>query len=100
MKLKSEFGGNLQRPGPAATQDRIADAHVGRHSDRQSANGAPIRADSVSISNRLEVRQIRTGKVRMIQQVVSLKAQFQLEALRDVGVLEDGEIELTEGRPD
>ena len=47
---------------------------------------------------REEIWPDRVCKIRMVKQVVGFKAQLHFQALRDIGVLENGEIQLAEGR--
>src|SRR6266852_9244313 len=47
-----------------------------------------------------ECRQVGVGEVGVVQEVISLEAEFQLHPLVDLGVFEDRKIELPEVRPD
>ena len=103
VNLKGEFGGDLQRSRSAATQEWIADPDVARGGQLQPlalriVQGATVRADAVRRCVRNECRQVRIGKIGMIQKVVRLKAKLELEALRNGSILEKGEIELPEMR--
>src|SRR6266446_4845124 len=87
----------------AATQEWIADPDVARGGQLQPlalriVQRATVRADAVRRCVRNECRQVRIGKIGMIQKVVRLKAKLELESLRNGSVLEKGEIELPEMR--
>src|SRR5262249_47881408 len=96
--LEGELGGDLQRSRPAGTEEGIADAHVARGREAQSALRRAVGVDSVWRGVGDERRQERACEVRVVQEVVGLKAQLELQTLGERGVLEKREIELPEVR--
>src|SRR6516162_9004739 len=112
MGLEGEFGGDLQAPWSAATEERIADSYVAGNRQREKSaapsesylrsrrrmtsrtQGVGSRGDAVEIGIRQVTRIERAGEIRMVQEVVGLDPELELQALGDGGVLEDREIEL------
>jgi hypothetical protein len=84
--LKAEFGSKLSATWTSTAEERIARACIGGRSDWQIARQAAIRGIVVRVSVdrghtahirvRKEVGPERVGKVRMVQDVVELKAQL------------------------
>src|ERR1022692_2766136 len=97
--LESDLGGELDAAGAASTQERIADSHVAGRGQGVRTDSTPRAADAVHPGIGDEVRKHRIGEVGMIEQVEKLSAQLQVDALGDLGVFEQGEVELLEPGP-
>src|SRR5450432_1922742 len=94
--LKTDLGGDLQPSGAAAAEERVADAYIAGGREAQSPYMPSVRANAIGCGIGEEGGHQRADEIGMIQNVVSLKAEFQLHVLGDGGVLEDGKIKLTE----
>lgn len=101
--LEHELYSKLDASRSAATQDRIAQTHVRRCRERVKSLAAAQRkntratsgADAIEASVGKESRKQRTGKVRMVCNVVEIRPELQLEALSDRRHLADGKIEVS-----
>ena len=108
--LKGEFGRDLQRSRSAASQERIADPNVAGGGEGEGSTSPPRRNCRAWTSQKIvgystvrsgvgdEAWQIGIRKVWMIQKVIRFEAKFQLQALRDRRILENGKVKLTEMR--
>src|SRR5579862_8875612 len=98
MRLESQLRGELHATRPAASKERVSDSYVARCCQRVvsavPASGGVRRADIAD-----EVRQQRTGKVRVIEQIEEFGAKLHHDVLRQFRVFKNREIELLETRP-
>src|SRR5262249_11138791 len=73
LDTEVEFGCDLQTPGSAIAEERVADSDVTGYAQRQKPSCGTRWIESVRCALREEVGEIRIGKIRMVKEVVSLK---------------------------
>ena len=94
MSLEKQLQRELDTARPAATQNRVAQAHVGSCCERVKVGAGAIRIESVRRSVGKEGRQQRTGKSGMIEGVVEIRSELHLQALVDISCFADGKVKI------
>ena len=94
--LERDLGRKLHPARAAAAEKRIADAHIARRRKRQETDAPPRCVQAVVCRIGNEIRQVRIGKVGMIQQVEELGPDLQIYPLGDRRVLEHRKVEFLE----
>src|ERR1700741_4210467 len=94
ISLKKQLQRELDAARPAATQNRVAQAHVGSCCERVKAGAGAVRLESVRRSVGKEGRQQRTGKSGMIKDVVKISAELHLQALVDISCFADSKVKI------
>src|SRR5580692_1409550 len=84
----------LDAARPAATQNRVAQAHVGSCCERVMASAGAVRIESVRRRVGKEGRQQRTGKSGMIEDVVEISAELHLQAFVHLSRLADSKVKI------
>ena len=98
--LESELRGQLQAARSAAAEEGIANADVTSGGQAEGTRRGSVRIDAILGGVRDEVRQVGIREVRMVEDVVSLKAEFHVQLLGELRLLVNRKIELAEVRSD
>lgn len=89
LLLEGEFGSELHASWAAAAKERIANADVASGCEGIVALIMPVGSGAVDGRIGDEIRQIRIGKIRMVEQVIGFEAQLHIQALGKTGVFEE-----------
>ena len=87
VHLEGELGGDLQAAWTAAAQEGVSNTHVSRRGQVQRARRGSVRVDPLLRRIRNEIGQVRVGKVRMVQDVIPLKAKLHVQPFGKLGSL-------------
>src|SRR5262249_25647412 len=100
LELEVKLHRELHSSRSAATEKRIADAHITGRSQRQEPDTASSYIQSVVSRIGDEVGQVGIGEVRMIEQVEEFETKLHLHPLGETGIFHHREVELFEGWSD
>src|SRR5215469_7340398 len=96
-RLESDLSGELDAARAASAKKWVANSHVAGSRQRIITDAATGRVDTVDTGIGDEIRQLRVGKVGMVEQVEEFSAELQLHPLGNLGVFKYRAVELLEG---